>query len=104
LACKATFAEEIALVQNPDGGFLPNLRHNGKFYLSLLNIKNRIGRVTLSKYRRLFEKGHDLSAVVDGRKEGLGIEFDKFLGRFYERHNSSLMICECAEDLLCFEE
>jgi hypothetical protein len=104
LACKATLAEEIALVQNAYGGFLPNPRHNGKFYLSLLNIKNRIGRVTLSKYRLLFEKSHDLSAAVDGRKEGLGIELDEFLGRFHERHNSPLMSCECAEDLLCFEE
>ena len=24
---KATFSEEIALVQNADGGFLPSLRH-----------------------------------------------------------------------------
>jgi hypothetical protein len=85
----------------PMVAFFP-LRHNSKFYCFLLNIKNRIGRVTLSKYRLLFEKSHDLSAAVNSRKEGLGIEFDEFLGRFHERHNSSLIRCECAEDLTVF--
>jgi hypothetical protein len=39
---KATFSEEIAPVQNADCGFLPDLRHNGEFYLSVLYIKNSI--------------------------------------------------------------
>ncbi|HXM12391.1 MAG TPA: hypothetical protein VN946_20740 [Terriglobales bacterium] len=33
---KATLTEEIATVQNADCGFLADLRHNGKFYLSFL--------------------------------------------------------------------
>ena len=56
LPCKATLSQEIALVQNAYGGFLPGLRHNGEFYLSFLYIKNSIGRVALSKDRLLFGK------------------------------------------------
>src|SRR5438094_7535329 len=81
LPSKATFSEEIALVQNAYGGFLPNRRHNGEFYLSFLYIKNSIGRVALNKDRLLFGKSCDLTTAVDGRKECLGIEFTKFLGR-----------------------
>jgi len=43
LSSEATFSEEIALFQNADCGFLPDLRHNGEFYLSFLYIKNSIG-------------------------------------------------------------
>jgi len=60
LPCKATFSEEIALVQNAYGGFLPNRRHNSEFYLSFLYIKNSIGRVALNKDRLLFGKSCDL--------------------------------------------
>ena len=34
LPCKATFSEEITLVQNACCGFLPALRHNCESYLS----------------------------------------------------------------------
>ena len=61
LPCKATFSEEIALVQNAYCGFLPGLRHDGESYLSFLYIKNSIGRVALSKDRLLFGKSFDLS-------------------------------------------
>jgi hypothetical protein len=67
LSCKATFSEEIVLVQNAYGGFLSDLRHNGEFYLSFLYIKNSTGRVALRKDRLLFGKGYDLSTAVDGR-------------------------------------
>ena len=98
LPCKATFSEEIALVQNADCGFLPDLRHNGEFYLSFLYIKNSIGRVALSKDRLLLEKSFDLSTAVDGRKECLGIEFADFLGRYHECHNlPPLKSSECEE-------
>src|SRR5271169_3590696 len=89
LPCKATFSEEIALVQNAYCGFLPDLRHNGESYLPFLYIKNSIGRVALSKDRLPFGKSFDLSTAVDGRKECLGIEFDEFLGRCHECHNSA---------------
>jgi hypothetical protein len=87
LPCKATFSEEIALVQNAECGFLPDLRHNGEFHLSFFYIKNSIGRVPLSKDRPLFGKSFDLSTAVDGRKECLGIEFDESLGRCHEWHD-----------------
>ena len=88
LPCKATFSEEIALVQNADCGFLPDFRHNGEFYLSLLYIKNSVGRIALSKDRLLFGKCFDLpTAAVDGRKERLGIEFAEFIGRYHECHD-----------------
>src|SRR5260370_6317237 len=64
LPCKAIFADEIALVQNAYCGFLPDLRHNGEFYLSFLYIKNSIGRVALSKDRLLFEKSFALSTTA----------------------------------------
>ena len=80
LSCKATFPEEIALAQNAYCGFLPGLRNDGEFYLSLLYIKNRIARVALSKDRLLFGKSCDLPTAVHGRKECLGIEFAEFLG------------------------
>jgi hypothetical protein len=38
MSSEATFSEEIALFQNADCGFLPDLRHNGEFYLSFLYI------------------------------------------------------------------
>src|SRR5439155_3764509 len=88
--CKATFSEEIALVQNAYCGFLPALRHNGEFYLSFLYIKNSIGRVALNKDRLLFGKRCDLPTAVDGRKEGLGIEFAEFLGRYDGCHEAPL--------------
>src|SRR6202790_389623 len=87
LPCKATFSEEIALVQNANCGFLPDLRHNGEFYLSFLYIKNSIGGVALSKDRLLLGKSFDLSTAVDRRKECLSVEFDESLGRCHECHN-----------------
>ena len=54
LSCKATFSEEIALVQHADRGFLPALRHNGEFYLPFLCVKHGVGRIALSKDRLLF--------------------------------------------------
>src|ERR1700687_3531937 len=97
LPCKAAFSEEIALVQNANCGFLPDLRHNGEFYLSFLYVKNSIGRIALGKDRLLFGKSFDLSTAVDGGKECLGIEF-AFLGRYHGCHNwPPLEIPECAE-------
>ncbi|MGA8311510.1 MAG: hypothetical protein WB755_15875, partial [Terriglobales bacterium] len=87
LPCKATFSEEIALVQNTYGGFLPARRHNGESYLSFLYVKNSIRRVTLNKDRLLFGKSCDLSTAVHGRKECLGIEFAEFLGRYHGCHD-----------------
>jgi hypothetical protein len=87
LPCKATFSKESALAQNADCGFLPELRHNGEFYLSFLYIKNSIGRVALSKDRLLFGKIFDLSPAVDGREECLSVELDEFLGRCHEWHD-----------------
>jgi hypothetical protein len=78
---KATFSEELALVQNAYCGFLPPLRHDGEFYLSFLDIKNSIGRVALNKDRLLLAKSCDLPTAVEGRKECLRIEFADFLGR-----------------------
>src|SRR5882724_6869674 len=75
LPSKATFSKEIALVQNAYGGFLPSLRYNGEFYLSFLYIKNSVGRVALNKDWLLFGKSCDRPTAVDGRKEGVGIEF-----------------------------
>src|ERR1035437_7581361 len=84
--------------ENAYCGFLPDLRHNGEFYLSFLDIKNTIGRVALSKDRLLFGKSCDLSTAVDGRKECLGIELDEFLGRYHSCHDwPPLKSCECAE-------
>jgi hypothetical protein len=85
LPCKATFSEEIALVQNAYRGFLPALRHNGESDLSFLYIKNSIGRIALNEDRLLLAKSCDLPAAIDGRKKCLGIEFGAFLGR---RHGS----------------
>jgi hypothetical protein len=79
LPCEATFSEEIAAVQNAYRGYLPDLRHNGESYSSFLNIKDRIGRVALSKDRLFSAKSCGLPTGVDGRKECLGIEFSGFL-------------------------
>jgi hypothetical protein len=94
---KATFSEEIALIQNAYGGFLPGLRHNRESHLSFPYIKNGIGGVALSKDRLFFGKSFDLSTAVDGRKECLGVEFE-FLGGYHGRHEwPPLKGCECAE-------
>jgi hypothetical protein len=53
---KTAFAEEITLVQNADGGFLPGLRYNAEFDFSFRYVKDSIGRVALSKNRLLFGK------------------------------------------------
>ena len=66
---------------------LADLRYNGEFYLSLLDIKNGIGQVALSKDRLLLGEDFDPSTAVDGRKECLGIELDEFLGRYHGCHN-----------------
>src|ERR1700730_4671625 len=83
---KASFSEEIALLQNADGGFLSDQRHNGESYLSFLYIKNSIGQVALNKDRLLLGKSFDLPTTVDSRKECLGIEFAASLGRYHECH------------------
>jgi hypothetical protein len=80
LPCKASFSEKIALVQNADCGFLPDLRHDGEFYLSFPYIKNSIGRVALSKDYLLFRKRFDLSTAVDGRKDVLVSNLMSFSG------------------------
>jgi hypothetical protein len=80
LSCEASFSEEISLVQNAYGGFLPALRHNCESYLSFPYIKNSVGRVALNKDRLLFGKGCDLPTAVDGRKERLGIELTEVPG------------------------
>src|SRR5581483_5215190 len=87
LPCKATFPEEIALVQNAYGGFLPALRHNGEFYLSFLYIKNSIGRVALNKDRLLFGKSCDLPAAIHRREKCLGTKFAQLLGCHHGRHD-----------------
>jgi hypothetical protein len=74
-------------VQNANCGFLPDLRHNGEFYLSFLYVINSIGRVALSKYRLLLGKSLDLSTAVDGGEECLGIKFDESLGCCHEWHD-----------------
>ena len=51
---KATLPEEIALVQNADGRFLPALRQDSEFYLSFPYIKDSIGGVALSEDGLLF--------------------------------------------------
>jgi len=66
LPCKAAFSEEVALVQNAYRGFLPDLRHNGEFYLSFLNIKSTIGRVALCKDCLLLGKACDCPSTVNG--------------------------------------
>ena len=71
------------LIQNPDCGFLPALRHNGESYLSFLYIKNSIRWVALNEDRLLLGKSRDLSTAVDGRKECLGIEFAECCGRYH---------------------
>src|ERR1700687_2380203 len=85
LACKTAFPEEVALVQNRYRGFLPALCHNAELYLAFLNIKNRIGRVALNKDRLIFGKSCYCPAVLDGRKEGLGIESCASLNRLHWR-------------------
>src|ERR1700691_3511815 len=87
LSRKATFAEEIAIVQNAYCGFLPDLRHNGESYLSFLYVINSIGRVALSKYRLLLKTSFDLSTAVDGGEECLSIKFDESLGCCHEWHD-----------------
>ena len=67
LPCKATFSEEISLVQNADCGFLPGLRHNGQPHLALLYIKNSIGRIALNEDGPFLRECGDLPAAVDGR-------------------------------------
>jgi|ERR1700722_12322781 len=81
LCCEATFSEEITLVQNAYGGFLPVTRRNCEFYRSRLDIKDRIGRVALSKDCLLPRKVRDCPATVDSRKKGLEVELAAFLGR-----------------------
>src|ERR1700720_4005307 len=86
LPCEATFSEEIPLTQNAYCGFLPDLRHNGEFYLSFLNIKNSIGRIPLNKDRLFCAKRRDLPSAVEGRKKRLGIEFSECLGLYRGCH------------------
>jgi hypothetical protein len=86
LACKATFSKEIVLVQNTYCGFLSDFDTTASFYLSLLYIKNRVGRIALGIDRLLLGKSFDLSTAVDGGKERLGIEFADFLGSYHGCH------------------
>src|SRR5690242_7670005 len=104
LPCKATFSEEIALVQNAYCGFLPALRHNGEFYLSFLYVKNSIGRVALNKDRLLFGKRCDLPTAVDGRKECLGIEFAAFLGRYDRCHEAPSQEFRMLQEATAYDE
>ena len=79
LSRKATFSKEIALSQNPYGGFFPALGHHSELYPPFLNVKNSVGRVALSKNRLLFGERCDGPAAIDGRKECLGSNLRRFL-------------------------
>jgi hypothetical protein len=95
---KATFSKEIARSQNLYCGFFPARGYHSEFYPPFLNVKNSIGRVALSKNRLLFGERCDASAVVDGRKKCLGIEFAAFLGsRCGCRDWPPFQNSECAE-------
>jgi aspartate ammonia-lyase len=92
---KATFTEEVALVQNGDGGFLPALRHDRESYLPGLNIKHGIGRVALNKDPLLFGEIRDLPPAVDASRSfcercAVGIEPNK--KRIKEHLDNSLML------------
>ena len=84
---KATFSEEIALVQNAYRGFLPGLRHNGELYLSSLYIKNSVGRVALNKDLLSLEKRSDLPTAVNHREKCLGIKLAEIVGRYHSFHD-----------------
>jgi hypothetical protein len=81
LACKTAFSEKIALVQNRNRGFLAGLGQDVKSDLAFLNVKDGIGRVALNKDDLTCGKSCYCPAVLDGRKEGLGIESRAFLNR-----------------------
>jgi len=67
-------------------------------------IKNSIGRVPLNKDRLLFGKRCDLPTAVDGRKEGLGIEFAEFLGRYDGCHEAPLSGVRNAQEATAYDE
>jgi hypothetical protein len=79
LSHEATLPEEITLIQKADCGLLPGLRHGGEFYLSFLYIKNRIGRIALSKDRLLSVKSCDLLPRSIVERNVLGSNLLRFL-------------------------
>jgi hypothetical protein len=44
---KASFAEEVVRAKNSDNCLLTLVRHDGKLYLALLDVEDRIRRVSL---------------------------------------------------------
>jgi hypothetical protein len=88
LSGKATLSEKVALVLNSYCGFLPARRQYGELYLPSLDIEDGIGRIALSKDFLLFRESRNCSTVVNGREEGLRIEFPAFLDRRHGCHGS----------------
>jgi hypothetical protein len=79
LSCEATFSEEIALVQNANGGFLPTRRQDSKSYVARLYIKDRVGRIALNKDRLFLEKAAIVRPPLMVERNVLRSNFLRFL-------------------------
>src|SRR5450631_3121577 len=74
LAGEASFAEEFVRSKNCDDGFLALLRNDGDFHLALLDIENRIRRVSLGKDGLLLDVLTNAPALANLGEKSLWIE------------------------------
>src|ERR1700683_3126478 len=81
LAPPPSFPKEVALPQNSQRRFFPALRYYAELHLPLLDKKQPIRRIPLSKYRVLLLKRHHLPALPNAGKEVVWIECESFLCR-----------------------
>ena len=82
LACKRTLTEEFPLAYYPDGRFLAGLRDHGESYFALLDIKHRIGGISLRKTLSFFGKSTNFlpSPMVARNARGSNSSFFSALG------------------------
>src|SRR6266496_1484749 len=86
LSGKRAFAEKTPFTQYADGCFFASFGDNCEFYLSHLQIKNRVRRISLRKNGPLLRKEHSFPTLADGGKECLGVERAALLGDWTRTH------------------
>jgi hypothetical protein len=77
---QAAFSEKLSLAQYAESSFPADLGYNRESNLALLDVKDRVSRISLREDRLVLGKGHDFPASTDGGKEFLRVEIELFFG------------------------
>src|ERR1035438_206751 len=81
LTGQRAFPKKISVAQDADRRFLARLGHDGQSDFALLNVEDRVGRISLGEDPLLLGDGQALPALSNGCEESAGIELTVLSGR-----------------------